>query len=70
MLLPSSITTMFDSTYNDLPAAKFKSSVQCNNFQSMLTDWGASFTTKIVKHKKRGKEYIVMLLEQIDATGD
>jgi hypothetical protein len=55
---------MFDSTYNDLPAAKLQSSMQCNNLQVMLREAGVSFMTKIVKHKKRGKEFIVMLVEQ------
>ena len=63
MQLPSSIETMFNSTYNELPAARFQSLMQCNNLQAMLKDAGLSFMTKIVKNKKRGKEFIVMLVE-------
>lgn len=63
MQLPSSIETMFNATYNEMPAARFQSSMQCNNLQVMLKDAGLSFMTKIVKNKKRGKEFIVMLVE-------
>lgn len=62
MQLPSGIEMMFNSTYNELPAARFQSSMQCNNLQVMLREAGVSFTTKIIKHKKRGKEFIVMLV--------
>jgi hypothetical protein len=54
---------MFNSTYNELPAARFQSLMQCNNLQVMLKEAGLSFMTKIVKNKKRGKEFIVMLVE-------
>jgi hypothetical protein len=63
MQLPSSIEMMFNSTYNELPAARFQSLMQCNNLQSTLKEAGVSFITKIVKNKKRGKEFIVMLVE-------
>ena len=63
MQLPSSIETMFNSTYNELPAARFQSLMQCNNLQVMLKEAGLTFMTKIVKNKKRGKEFIVMLVE-------
>ena len=64
MQLPLSIEMMFNSTYNELPAARFQSSMQCNNLQVALKDAGVSFMTKIVKNKKRGKEFIVMLVTE------
>ena len=63
MPLPSSIEKMFDSTYNDFKAARLHSSMECNNLQLMLKDAGVSFDTKIIKHKKRGRQFIVMLVD-------
>ena len=66
MQLPSSIETMFNSTYDEFRAVRVDSVMQCNNIQLMLREAKVSFATKIVKHKKRGKEFIVMLLDKPD----
>ena len=63
MQLPSSIEKLFDTTYNDMRAARVKSTMECNNLQLMLKDAGLSFTTKILKTRKHGREFIVMLVE-------
>ena len=63
MQLPSTIEKLFDSTYNEMRAARLKSAMECNNLQTALRLEGLSFDTKIVKHKKKGKEFIVMLVE-------
>jgi len=63
MSLPSTIESLFNETYNDMKAARLRTAVECNNLQAALKEAGASFTTKIHKSKKRGREFIVMLAE-------
>lgn len=62
MQLPSSIEKLFDSTYNEFRAARLPSALECNNLQATLREANISFDTKIVKHKKRGRQFIVMLV--------
>lgn len=63
MQLPSSIEKLFDSTYNEFKAARLPSALECNNLQATLKEAGVSFDTKIVKHKKKGRQFIVMLVD-------
>lgn len=63
MSLPLSIEKLFDTTYNEMKAARLRTAMECNNLQATLREAGASFTTKIHKTKKRGREFIVMLVE-------
>jgi hypothetical protein len=46
-----------------MKAARLRTALECNNLQATLKEAGASFTTKIHKTKKRGREFIVMLVE-------
>lgn len=64
MQLPSSIEKLFDTTYNDMKAARLKTAMECNNLQAALKEAGASFTTKILKTRKYGREFVVMLVNQ------
>ena len=64
MQLPLSIEKLFDTTYNDMRAARLKTTIECNNLQTALKDAGISFTTKILKTRKHGREFVVMLVEQ------
>ena len=68
MQLPLSIETMFNSTYDEFRAVRVDSVMQCNNIQAALREARVSFATKIVKSKKRGKEFIIMLLDKPDGT--
>jgi len=43
-------------------AAIFTTSSEYNNFTLALKEAGASFKTKISKHKKRGREFVVMVV--------
>lgn len=54
---------MFSETYNGIPAARFRSSMEAKNMEATLREHKRSFQTKINKSKKRGREFIVMLLE-------
>jgi hypothetical protein len=62
MPLPSSIQTLFSTTYNGVPAARLKSALEAHNLEAMLRDAGHSYQTKISKSKKTGREFVVMLL--------
>jgi hypothetical protein len=63
MSLPLSIANRLNQTYDGFKAAIFTTSSEYHNFTLALREAGASFKTKINKHKKRGREFIVMLVE-------
>lgn len=62
MSLPLSIANRLNQTYDGFKAAIFTTSSEYNNFTLALKEAGASFKTKINKHKKRGREFVVMLV--------
>lgn len=63
MFIPSSIQSKLIDSYEGLQAARFNNSVEAKNFEVMLADARLSYRTKITKHKKRGREFVVMVLE-------
>lgn len=65
MSLPLSIANRLNQSYDGFKAAIFTSSAEYHNFTLGLREAGASFKTKINKHKKRGREFIVMLVEPL-----
>ena len=65
MSLPLSIANRLNQTYDGFKAAIFTSSSEYHNFTTGLREAGASFKTKISKHKKRGREFVVMLVEPL-----
>lgn len=65
MSLPLSIANRLNQSYEGFRAAVFTTSSEYNNFTSALREAGASFRTKITKHKKRGREFVVMLVEPL-----
>jgi len=64
MSLPLSITSLFNETHEGFVAARFRSSSEANNIGAALKEVQQSYRTKIHKSKKRGREFIVMLVEQ------
>lgn len=58
------IQDKFNTTYDGYPTAVFKTSLEYNNFTTMLSEAKVSFKTKINKHKKRGREFFVMLVKK------
>ena len=60
--LRSQMLDRFDQHYDEYPAAVFNNAAEFNNFGLQLRVNGLSYKTKIVKHKKRGRKFIVMLL--------
>ena len=67
MSLPLSIDNMFNSTYEGMRAARFKSASEAHNMEASLKELKHSFKTKIVKHKRRGNEFVVMLVGEHNA---
>lgn len=64
-LLKNTLIDRFTQIYNGFPAAVFNNSLEYNNFTAMLKMESISFKTKIVKHKRRGREFVVMLVEEV-----
>ncbi len=67
MSMPLSLENLFGSTYEGLRAARFKSASEAHNMETNLKWLNLSFKTKIVKHKRRGNEFIVLLVEAHNA---
>jgi predicted GIY-YIG superfamily endonuclease len=65
--MPLSLENMFDSTYEGMRAARFKSASEAHNMEVSLKELKHSFKTKIVKHKRRGNEFIVMIVGEHNA---
>lgn len=64
MTRSTKLLTMFDSSYEGLPAARFGTAQECAAFQQELAKAGFSYKTKVVppKGKRRAREMVVMLL--------
>lgn len=59
----------FNTTHDELPAAKFYSTSAYQEFASDLVDYGVSFRVKLLKKRKRSREkahIVVLLLQVID----
>ncbi len=66
MSLPTSIQNLFSDTFEGMPAARLKSSVEVHNLQTALREHRVSHLTKILKRKKQ-REFVVILPEQATA---
>lgn len=51
------------STYDGVPCLRLKTAAGATTAEEMLREEGRSYRTKIVKSKKHGLEYIVMVLD-------
>ena len=60
--LAFSILKLFDRQYDGLPAAWFTSSSEAHNAEAALRQAGQSYRTKILKSKKAGRQFVVMLV--------
>lgn len=68
MSLPLVIENRFDENYEGLRAARFLSASEAHNMENSLRVAKQSFKTKIVKSKRKGNSYIVMLVEPTNGT--
>ena len=63
MSLPSAIEYHFTETYEGMRAARFASASEAHNMETNLQWLGLSYKTKIIKHKRKGNSYLVLLVE-------
>ena len=63
----SKLTSPFDITYKGKLAKKVYTLSDYNRFTAELMKLSLSYTTKIVRHKKKPTEYYVILLENYEA---
>jgi len=64
MSLASHVLSLFNDQYDGYKAARVKSALECANLESMLRCAKMSYKTKIVKNKKHGVAFIVMIVEK------
>jgi uncharacterized protein (UPF0276 family) len=62
MTLPLIIQNRFTEEYEGFKAARVQTSLEANNLELMLKIENISYRTKITKHKKRGREFLIMLV--------
>ena len=63
MQLPIHLESLISKSYEGLRAACFVSASETHNVETALRDCKVSYKTKIIKHKRRGREFWVMLVE-------
>lgn len=68
MSLPLIIENKFTESYEGLRAARFLSASEAHNMENSLRVAKQSYKTKIIKSKRKGNAYLVMLVETHDGT--
>lgn len=63
MSQPYTMQALFRDAYDGFPAVRFTNSADATEFEAVLREKSVSYRTKIVKHKKRGREFVVMLVK-------
>ena len=65
----STLLNTFDSSFEDLPAARFTTTRLYHEFANDLVDADISFRVRILKQTKRKpSQIVVMLLQEVDMT--
>jgi hypothetical protein len=64
--LRSQMLDRFTLQYDGMPSTVFNNAIEFSNFTTQMRRNAISFRTKIVKHKRRGRQFIVMLLDTLD----
>jgi len=62
MAISPAMMSRFSSQFEGLPAAELHNSAEYHNFTLALTRNGVSFKTKIIKTKRSGRKFVVILL--------
>jgi len=62
MQLPLNIEELFTQTYDGFKAVKLRSASEAIMLENALGRASVSFQTKITRSKKRGREFVVLLV--------
>ena len=62
MQLPSKIEELFTQTYDGFKAVKLRSASDAIMVENALGRASMSYQTKITRNKKRGREFIILLV--------
>jgi hypothetical protein len=68
MSLPLIIENCFTEMYEGMRAARFAAASEARNMENSLRVAGQSYKTKIIKHKRKGNSYLVLLVEAHSGT--
>lgn len=68
MQLPSNIEELFTQTHNGFKAMKLRSAREVIMLENALQRAEKSYQTKITRSKKRGREFIVLLVGASEET--
>lgn len=64
--LPDIITSLFDVNEDGLLQAQFFSSLACTAVEIELADAQITYKTTIVKSKKRGLVYVIVIMDALE----
>lgn len=62
MQLPSNIEELFTQTYEGFKALKLRSASEAIAVENELNRQGKSYRTRITRSKKRGREFVILLV--------
>ena len=62
MQLPSNIEELFTQTYEGFKALKLRSASEAIAVENELNRQGKSYRTHITRSKKRGREFVILLI--------
>lgn len=63
MQLPSKLEDLFTQTYEGFRAVKLRSASEAITLENELNRQRMSYQTKITRNKKRGREFVILLVE-------
>lgn len=69
MSLPSAIDFHFTEMYEGMRAARFAAASEAHNMETNLKWLGLSYKTKIIKNKRKGNSYLVMIVSSTPTEG-
>lgn len=64
MQLPSNIDELFTQTYEGFKALKLRSAGEAIAVENELQRQGKSYRTHITRSKKRGRTFVILLVEE------
>jgi len=62
MQLPSKLEDLFTQTYEGFRAVKLRSASEAITLENELNRQRMSYQTKITRNKKRGREFVILLV--------
>lgn len=63
-LTVSDLLELFDDNYDGYQAKRLTTALECVAFENMLRQLKLSYRTKIIKNKRKGVQFVIMIVEK------